>query len=264
MYEDNEDGLAPNTSAQDDEDLSPGMDSDTQDDDSGSDDNEGTDETASLRAELEELKKRVANGSRTTQELRQTQAQLQQYQQRLDKWKASGVDPDEIDRILAASGQQPQAANAQDGSLSKSDLEAYLQKRDMLRDWNYEKKTFFKENPDFDNKFFRRHMDSIAAELANEEIQEFGRIVSTPEEVATKAGKEIKTMLAQAETKALKKTSERREKVKGQGIVESGHARSKSSGDADKEMTEDEYLKYSADLQLGKIREHRQKFMSRK
>jgi hypothetical protein len=29
-------------------------------------------------------------------------------------------------------------------------------------------------------------------------------------------------------------------------------------------MTEDEYLAYSADLQLGKIREHRQKFMSRK
>lgn len=260
-------GMAPegeDNSAHDD-DLSPGFDSDTRDD-SGSDDNTGTDEVATLRAELEEMKKRVANGSRTTQELRQAQQALQQYESRLKRWKSSGVDPDEIDRILESSGQSPANANTQpkSDSLTKAELDTYLMQRDMLRDWNYEKKLFFKENAGLDNKYFRRHMDSIAAELANEEIIEYGRIVSTPEEVAAKAGKEVKLMIEQAKLAGEKQATTRREKVKGQGIVESGHARSKPSGEPDKEMTEEEYLTYSRNLQLGKLREHQKQFMQRK
>lgn len=264
MADEYEDGMAPGSDdAAHDDDLSPSLDNDTQDGASGSDSAAGTDEMATLRAELEDMKRRVANGSRTTQELRQAQQALQQYEQRLNRWKTSGVDPDEIDRILDSSGQgnaQSQAA-ANSDTLTKAELDKYLQQRDMLRDWNYEKKIFFKEHPDFDNKFFRRHMDSIAAELANDEINEYGRIVSSPEEVASRAGKELKAMMAEMETKALKKHTTQREKVKSQGITETTHQKGKKEEDTP--MSEKEYLEYSRRQQADLHRQHQQRFLGR-
>jgi hypothetical protein len=127
----------------------------------------------------------------------------------------------------------------------------------MLRDWNYEKKAFFTENPELDNKYFKRHMDSIAAELANDEIAEFRRIVSSPEEIAKKAGKELRVMLAQAEAIALKKTTTQREKVTKQGIPESKHT--KAAKTEEEALDEASGLKYAQKFRTSRHAEHQRR-----
>lgn len=258
---------AGDATAHGDDDLSPAFDEDTQDSDSGSTIEEGTDRLAELQSELEEARKRIANGTKTYQQMQQYQNLVRQYEGVVQELQAAGVDLNEIVRMVRAgtgrdANQTQPAANPQ--ALTPHQLQEYLERREILKDWNFEKKQFFKENPDYDNKYFKRTMDSIAAEIANEEIATYGRIVSAPEDVCKKAGKELKMMMDQAQNIGAKKATTQRQKVKSQGIVESGHARSKQSGDADKDMTEEEYMKYSRDLQLGKLREHQKAFMSRK
>lgn len=256
---------APETSAQDaDSDLSPSMTQDTQS--TGSEGGVGTDEVAALRAELEELRKRVSHGSKTYQELQRERQSREALESRINSWRAAGIDPDEIDKAIesvAGTGNVQPRQQQQPEGMTKAQLDQYLQQRDMLRDWNYEKKAFFKSNPELDDAYFRRHMDAIAAEIANKEIAENGAILSTPEQVAAKAGRELLLMVNKLETKAQKRLSETREKVKSQNIVESPHVRSKGPADSDDPMDEARGQSYLRDLALSMHREHRRKIMSR-
>lgn len=55
------------------------------------------------------------------------------------------------------------------------------------------KDTFFDGNPDLDQPELRDLMDSSARRVAGEEIQKFGRIISSPREVAKKAAEKVRT-----------------------------------------------------------------------
>ena len=272
MSDELEQGMTPDASdesAHEDVDLSPESDEDTYQSEASDDSStveEGTDRLVELQQKLEEAEKRIANGTKTYQQLQQYQQMVHQYEGVVQELQAAGVDLNEIIRMVrAGTGKDaPTGAANANPQLTPAQIAEYLDRRDLLRDWNFEKKQFFKSNPDLDNKFFKRHMDSIAAEIANDEITQYGRIVSTPDLVAKNAGRELLTMMDKMKTEGAKKATTSRQKVKGQGIVESGHARSKAANEPAKDMTEDEYMKYSADLQLGKMREHRNKFINRK
>lgn len=226
----NEGALSNETSSTDtgSEELSPSIETDTQQD-AGSDADRGTDdEAAALRAENEELKKRVAHGSRTVAENRRLQEEIQNYNARLQRWKAANVDPEEIDRAIAAAqgGTAPQPN--QQPQLTLAQIEQQVEMKLYQRDAYEAMDRYFEKDSDLDTKSSRTFFEAMGRNLAQQEIDEYGRVVSTPKQLVSAVAKIYeKEILAVAEKRAGKRMSETREKVKGQGITDSPHVKTK-------------------------------------
>lgn len=238
-------------------DLSPTFETDTQVQGSGSADKGGTDEAATLRAEVEELRKRVSRGTMSFQQERKVREELEG---RLKRWKEAGVDPDEIDRALAAaanpSGTAPQNAPQQ---LPKNVMttERYQAQR-VLDKWADLKESHFEKNPELDTEHFHDWYDTRARRIADKEIAEFGRLVSTPKEILIKVNSDFNSFQSTVEKKVRKAVSETREKVAGQGAVESSHTRVKVDRDStdDKPITNTDWAAQQKERQR-RIREGR-------
>lgn len=225
--------------------ASPTFETDTPSQGSDSTATGGTDEMATLRSEVEELRKRVSHGSRTAQELQQTRDALKQQEERLAYWRQNGVDPDEIDRALkAARGDQSPVQTQQTIPANTMTHEQFNQMM-VLRDWEAEKKGWFNKNPEFNTKIVSRGFDGAARDLAEDELREFGRVVSTPEELFKKVVQDFNKFHSAVEKKTMQKTTETRTKVAGQGVVETGNAKpnvDRKSDDDYKAETGDEYI----------------------
>lgn len=231
-----------------DTDLSPTLDSGTQDSGPGPDAGRGTEEMEALRAENEQLKNRVSQGTRTYQENQRLQQELQSHNERINRWKSKyGVDLDELERTIdpsvAAQAQQAQAHQQDQGQ----NVDDKLYWHGAMLGYEWEKKDFFKGNPDFNTKEFKDYFDMIATAHVRDEINQYGRPVSTPEQVRAVAEKGLKKHVDAMEQRIAKRLTETRTKVKGQGVVESGTRKPDKTSDDDesKNMTNDDYMDFS-------------------
>jgi hypothetical protein len=272
MDQDYEGTLSADAGTADDEGLSPGLDTDTQDSESGdqgSGGSDGTDnELTALRAEAEELRKRVSFGTRTAQELRAAQEKIKANDERFARWKAANLDPDEIDKALGyapgttqamanqASGKQLTMEDVESAARSQTQMQLFLSKFEDKKDQYFDKK------PALDTPGTRRHFDAIAYEHATKEIEEFGRVISTPGQIFQKAEVEFNKITAAVEKDVQQRLTEKRVQVGKQGVVDSSHQRSskKTDDDEPEDMNSPEYLeKYTAGF-----RNHASRVRSRK
>ena len=265
-----------------DEDLSPSLDTDTHGYDGGSDDQGGgtDDRLSQMMEELETLKKRVANQTRSWQQERQKAAQLeaelQRIRQRDQALLASGINPDDLVGIISGDQQVAQNAAAvpqqqyqqqsavpqtpdaaiqsmsqQPGYLTEEQLEARL----IMREWEDKKREFFRNNSDLDTPELRRFFDAAAATKVQEEIQEYGRIQSSVYDYRDHAEKELRKMLTALEKKVQKAATETREKLNAQQPVDTKHKKEPPSGGDDEnvDLTPDQYVEMF-NAHLDKIR----------
>jgi len=243
--------------------VSPTLDNDTRE--SGSESESGTDDVATLRSELEELRKRVSHGTKTHQMYQQERAAREALERRMQSWKQAGVDPDEIDRAVQAATSGGESHVKSEGASNKQMPEGVMTQENferamLLRDWNYQKDAYFDANPEFDTEEFRTFFDSVAVSITNKEIGEYGKIVSTPKDVRKKAEDKLKKLHTTVETKVSKKMTETREKVKGQGVTDTEHRKPKVGGDEeDKTMSQEEYQAHY----LKTFRSHTQRVKAR-
>lgn len=197
-----------------------------------------TEEAARRWAEIEkrtqELEKRLAGQTKSWQEERRLR---EAHEERLARWKAAGLDPDEIDKaITAAQGavqgtsSQPQQTRLPDNVVTTDQFHTAL----LLREWEKEKDDYLEKHSDLDTQEMRLYMDALASAITKKELDEFGRIVSTPRQVRKEVEKKIQGLESKVEKKLRKVLTEERTKVSGQGVVESDHKKvSKPSTDVD-------------------------------
>lgn len=251
--------------------MSPAMDLDTPGGEAGgqgSESGNGTDgnDVATLRAELDELRKRVQHGSKTAQQLRAAEQKLKAHEDRLARWKASNLDPDEVDKALGYVPQGQAAPAAGRPAVTPEDQSAHIQnavKFEMFKSqWESQKDRFFEANPEFDSAGTRRYFDSEAWDIAKQEIEEFGRVVSKPSDISKKVEKRFSALEAAITKRVEKKVTEKRTQVGKQGVVESGHSREPRKGDVEEtvDMDSPEYLEQYA----GGFRKHREGFRAKK
>lgn len=237
----------------DDAGLSPTFDAGTQSTGSGPEASTGTDEdVTSLREQIAELNKRVSHGTKTYQELQQIRAALKDKEEMLDYWKANGVDPDEINRALkTAKGEAVQAPSQQvpKGVMTTDEFNQHM----VLRDWAAEKRAWFKQNPDFKTKAADAIFDGAAKDKAQAEIAEFGRIISSPDEIFVHAVKEFNKFQSVLEKKVSARLTEKRTEVGKQGITETAHQKIKV------DRSESEYTPKTPQERAAAFRERQQK-----
>lgn len=242
-----QDGTPSGNEAPDDDDvsLSPSIGGDTQDDDSAGSEPEGDTASqsslniAALQKELQELKDRVSGGTRSWQEERaarqRIEQELAQERARLDSWRKAGVRVEEVDaEVRRVLGEQSPAGYGADGQrqqqgVTLQQVEQMQWTRDVINNWNAEKRLFMRDNPEFNTSDIHEDLDLRAIRLADREIKEYGRVVSTPDKIFDKAIGAIKKIQADAEKRAMQKASETRQKVKSQGVTEGAQPRRKPS-----------------------------------
>ena len=242
---------------------SPDYDDDTPDT-SDSSEKGGTDDVASLRQELEDLRKRVSG---QTQSWQQERDKRLLYEKRLERWKQAGLNPDEIDRAVESSlaalsgGQQTPAQQGQmpPGVVSREELQSTLANQRYIAQCESAAEKYFTKNPEDDTPLIRRQVTDIATRLAREELaMNAGVITSTPEQLMKGAFKELQELKNQVAKRVQKSMTETREKVKGQGVTDTQHRKQKPSAESDEDrpMTDDEYVSL--------FRGHQQRLKSRK
>jgi len=219
----------------------------------GSGSSTGTDdEVVSLRSKVEELEKRFSGSTSSWQNEKKRADTLES---RLNKWKEAGIDLDEIDRIVGSQGTTRTSGPANTGNPSKSfspeEIDGIVNQKLVLRDWEAVKEDFLEKNPDYDTRAIRKFIDAAGAELAQEEINSTGKMVSSPRQVFKKAIAEFEKVEARTRKRLEKEMSETREKIKGQGVTETEHRKAPVVTDTDKdyqEMSNDEYLGFFRNL----------------
>lgn len=226
------------------EDFSPSVDDGTpvSDPDSG----RGTDEAAALRAEVEELRKRVAGQTRSWQE---ADAARKRLEQRIESWKRAGLDPDEIDRAVMAASQQLQQNYSQQQTsqvprdvVTRGEMNTLFNIQKAVQTWEFEKEKYFDKNPADDTPQLRQYLDNCAYLIAEQERRELGQIVSTPKDIARKAFAELQKFKNHMASQLQKNLTQTREKVKGQSVVDTKHTKPKPAESGEEPpMTDSEY-----------------------
>lgn len=216
--------------------LSPGFDAGTPEVTPGPEASSGTEEATAIKAELEELRKRVSHGTKTYQELQAIKAERDALNGRLTKWKSAGVDPDEIDRALdAANGGQATRQAAQPDFPKDVMTKAEYQQEQVLSRWNMQKESWLDKNPEHDTEETHDFFDARARRIAAKEIAETGTIISTPKEIFKKALADWNKLQTSIEKRVEKRLTEKRTQVNSQGITDTSHQKVK----VDRTETED-------------------------
>ena len=270
-------GGTPSNEALDDDDvsMSPSIDEDTQDMDSGSDEDGDTDRQPAgpdptvLAKRVQELEERVSGGTRSWQEERAARQQAEhraaQLAAREEAWRRAGINIEEVDREVqrlsgAAVTQDPQGGQRQPQGVTIEQVQQVTWQQNVLRDWEYEKRSFRRDNPELATPEINRYLDSVAVDLADQELKTYGRIISTPDVIFKKSEAALRKMQADMEKRAARKQSETRQKVKGQGVPEGAQPRRKpSAGETDEPiMTDADYANFYRNLTNSTKKLHRQ------
>jgi molybdopterin-biosynthesis enzyme MoeA-like protein len=251
----------PSSDEAPDESLSPSLDEDTQDDLGSDYQDAGTDDRlAAVLADMENLKKRVANQTRSWQEERkraaQYEAELQRIRQRDEKLIAAGINPNDLLGMIMPGEpgyeQQQQAQQATPATpqtainaavksqdiLTRDQLEARL----LMDKWEDKKAEYFRNHPEIDTPEFRRFFDAAAAEKVRKEMEEYGRIDSTVYDFVDHADKTVMKILSTLEKKVRKASAETREKINSQQVADSKQTKATPKEEPEADLTNEDYI----------------------
>lgn len=189
-------------------------------DDSASDeveDTSGVEDTTKPNnlEELETLKKRHGDVTRYAQEEARKRKELEA---RFNKWKDSGIDPDEIDRMIEADT----SSNQNNGMDTKN-----LVSKDELKNvvtgmnWNMARRDFTDANPDFKDENMGLALDFATGLVIQEERRVNGGLISSsPTQLLNAAAKKARAFTSQFEERGRKSVTEKRKKISDTAITE--------------------------------------------
>ena len=163
--------------------------------------------------DIEIVKKRHGDAVRWAQNEAQKRRTLEA---RINKWKDSGIDPDEIDRLISVDT-PTQSGPDQQNFASKEDL------KNMASglQWNMARRDFIDVNPDFKDKDMGVVLDYSVAQVVQEEMRNNNGILISPHnEILTQAAKRARAFTAKFVEQGKKAVTEKRKKISDTAITE--------------------------------------------
>jgi len=190
-----------------------------------------------LEKELAEAKKRISGQTRSWQqtksEYEKAQEQLSRYQKYDDVIKALEDEQDGDNKPTPQ--QKPQIDQQLNNRLGS--LEIKLLKSEFAS--KNPEKAFVLHDPDLDER-----VDAAAVKIMQQEIAEYGSVVSKPEELMSHAVEKTIALVNRFREEGVKSVTEKRTKISGTAADLKGKERpSPPSDDEDTPMTKEDYFR---------------------
>lgn len=194
---------------------------------------------ATLEAELAETKKRVSGQTRANQEERAAREKAEVELKKYDKYKEI-IDFSELDEMVG--GEKPTQSQI------KPVLDSNVQNRIGSLEVMVLESNFAMNNPDkafvFKEGDLKKATEGAAVEIMQQEISEYGRVVSKPEEILGKAVDKTISFVNKLRAEGAKSVTEQRTKIESSGVdLGGGETTGKAfDEDEDKPLGTDDYI----------------------
>lgn len=200
------------------------------------------DKVTALTTELEELKKRVSGQTRSWQEERAARERAETELAKYNKYKEV-IDFSELDGLV----QENQTPEGQRQKAQPA-IDPHIQNRIGSLETMVLEQNYVNHHPDkafvFKDSDLKAHMESNAVKAIQAEMQEYGRVISKPEDLIDKAVNNTVNFVNKMRAEGVKTVTEKRKKIETSGADLGGITKpdSGSSDEEDKPLSQQDYV----------------------